>query len=184
MDASEPDATDDEELHLLWLQAETEYGPVENRVETLLEYATRRPTEQKWRDLLRRKLSRGGIGDRVGFYLGRMPVFPDYGSCAVPEVLRLTANPDSWVRMWSVQYLRFLAEERPDLARPEEWVDVLLPRLEDLATCEDAQLILRRTGWKPEPVKRPKKRGLKRKQRAGGRPPPETSDDSGDPGAG
>ena len=172
IDAGEPGATDDEELYLLWLQAETEYGPVKNRAKTLSEYATRRPDEPRWRDLLRDKLSRGEDED-VGWYLSYMPVFPDYGSCAVPEVLRLTASPDYWVRTWSVQYLVFLLDGRPDLARPEEWVDVLLPRLQDAATREKAQLILRRTGWKPEPVKRPKKPRLKRKHRPDGRSPPD-----------
>ena len=171
MDGNEPDDVGDEELDLYWVAAGTTHDLVEERVELLLAYALRRPEAPRWQALLRAELARDGY-EKVGWWLGRLPVFPDYGTVAVPEVLRLTAHPDPRLRSRAVSHLSDVSSRNPELARPEEWVNVLLPRLEDDDDNERIVVgfILERLGWVPPPVVRPKMpRGKRRHRPAGGR---------------
>lgn len=137
----------------------------------LLDYALRHPDDPRWREQLLLDLTRDNDHCVLHHHLGQLTIYPGHGAFAVPAVLRLIAHPDRWVRGCAAEVLMILAHDFPASVTPADWVEAVLPLLddEDAITREYAGNVLKHAGWvapktgKPvHPQKRPRQRKPKR----------------------
>ena len=137
----------------------------------LLDYALHRPDDPRWREQLLLDLVPDRYSGVLHHHLGQLTIYPDHGVFAVPAVLLLAAHPDRWVRGAVAEVLMILAHDFPEWVTPADWVEAVLPLLddEDAVTREYAGNVLEHAGWvaprigKPvPPEKRPRQRKPKR----------------------